>query len=126
MADRANHRVQIYDGEGRYKRCVGENFLTSPSVFDLDGDRMIVGELNARIAVLDRDDTLIGFLGDGSELVQKPGWPNRRDADGNPMRPDDLVPGILNSPHGMAVDTDGSIYISEWLIGGRYTKLQRY
>ncbi len=125
IADRESQRVQIYDLEGTFKRCIGENILNSPSVFDVDGDNMIVGELFARIAVLDRDDQLIGFLGDGSEYVEKPGWPNRSDSDENPVRPDDLVRGKFNSPHGMAVDADGSIYVSEWFIGGRYTKLQR-
>jgi sulfur carrier protein ThiS len=28
----------------------------------------------------------------------------------------------LNSPHSVAVDVDGNLYVSEWLLGGRYTK----
>jgi hypothetical protein len=29
----------------------------------------------------------------------------------------------FNSPHGGASDADGNLYVSEWLLGGRYTKL---
>ena len=28
----------------------------------------------------------------------------------------------LNSPHSVAVDADGNLYVSEWLLGGRYAK----
>ena len=40
-------------------------------------------------------------------------------------RPSDLHPGKFNSPHGMTIDKDGNIYVAEWLIGGRMTKLRR-
>jgi hypothetical protein len=32
---------------------------------------------------------------------------------------------VLNSPHTLAVDSDGNVYVAEWLIGGRVTKLAR-
>ena len=34
------------------------------------------------------------------------------------------LPYEFNSPHSLATDTDGNLYVSEWLIGGRYTKLK--
>ncbi|MBO04126.1 MAG: hypothetical protein CL731_03805 [Chloroflexi bacterium] len=34
-----------------------------------------------------------------------------------------LVEGLFNSPHGVTSDNDGNIYVTEWFIGGRYTKL---
>ena len=118
VADRANHWIQIYDLEGTFKRSVGEDTLTSPSVFEIDGDLLIVGELHARLAVLNGDDQLVGYLGDGSDYVAEAGWPNRLDAGGNPIRPADLVAGKFNSVHGLAVDGDSNIYVSEWFIGG--------
>ncbi len=33
-------------------------------------------------------------------------------------------PSEFNSPHSLATDADGNLYVSEWLIGGRYTKLK--
>ena len=48
-----------------------------------------------------------------------------RNAGGELVPTDLLEAGKFNSPHGMAVDGLGNIYVSEWLIGGRYTKLAR-
>jgi DNA-binding beta-propeller fold protein YncE len=125
VADRTNHRVQIYDLDGRWKRVVGEDFMTSPSVFAFDGDRLIVGELRARLTLLDADDRLVGYLGENEAVCNEPGWPNQKDAAGNPARTERLQSGKLNSPHGLAADPQGNLYIAEWLIGGRFTKLAK-
>ena len=31
--------------------------------------------------------------------------------------------GKFNSPHAIAVDCNGNIYVAEWVVGGRITKL---
>jgi sugar lactone lactonase YvrE len=36
-----------------------------------------------------------------------------------------LEPGRFDSPQGMAVDAQGNLYVAEWLIGGRSTKLAK-
>jgi hypothetical protein len=41
------------------------------------------------------------------------------------VRPTDLDPGKFNSPHGVAADEHGNLFVVEWLIGGRYTKLAK-
>lgn len=115
IADRSNRRVQVYDLEGGFKRSFGSEFLTSPSAFAADGDRLIVAELRARLAVLDLQDRLVGYLGDNSLVAESEGWPN--------VERSMLQAGKFNSPHGIAVDGDGNLYIAEWLIGGRFTKL---
>ncbi|HEV2125980.1 MAG TPA: hypothetical protein VGW38_24760, partial [Chloroflexota bacterium] len=123
VADRTNHRIQVYDLEGNWKRVVGESFLSSPSVFAFDGDNLVVGELRARLAILDRDDRLVGYIGGNESVCDEPGWPNQKSAAGHPERTERLRPGKFNSPHGLAADADGNLYVAEWLIGGRYTKL---
>jgi len=35
-----------------------------------------------------------------------------------------LQPGLFNSPYGMAVDRQGNLFVAEWLIGGRFVKLE--
>lgn len=130
VADRGNKRVQVYDLDGRFQRSFGESFLNSPSGFALWGDVLVVAELYARLAVLDTDDHLLGYLGadptidDRHGWPQRPGWPNILTPDGHAQAPHLPVPDQFNSPHAVAVDADGNLYISEWLIGGRYTKFE--
>lgn len=124
IADRTNHRLQVYDLQGNWKRNVGESFLTSPSVFAFAGDRLIVGELRARLVVLDREDRVVDVLGANESVCTEPGWPNQTRATGEGVeRTTRLQPGRFNSPHGLAADATGNLYVAEWLIGGRYIKL---
>ncbi|MBX3014057.1 MAG: hypothetical protein KF832_21230 [Caldilineaceae bacterium] len=117
IADRGNRRVQVYDLEGNYKRVFGTDFLTSPCAFAISGEQLIIPELRARIALLDGADQLIGYLGDNESVCDLQGWPNH---------PAALIEaGKFNSPHGIAADAQGNIYVVEWIIGGRITKLEK-
>jgi hypothetical protein len=133
VADRGNRRVQVYDLDGRFKREFGAEFLSSPSAFAVTGEMLVVAELRGRLAVVDSSDRLSGYLGADPRIADIeaggpqdiPGWPNRRGLDGAPARPGDLAPGKFNSPHGIAADAAGDLYVVEWLIGGRFTRLVR-
>ena len=125
MADRTNHRVQVYDVEGNFKRAFGSDFLSSPSGFVTHGDLMVIAELRARLAVLDREDNLICYLGENEDVCSVEGWPNNQNQNGEIVTSTLLQPGKFNSPHGMAVDNQGNLFIAEWLIGGRFTKLDK-
>ncbi len=125
VADRANARVQVYDLEGRFKRSFGTDYLTTPSAFATHGDQMVIAELRARLAILDSDDRLVCYLGDNLAVCDVEGWPNNKN-DRDEVVPTTLLEqGKFNSPHGMAVDGEGNIYVAEWLIGGRITKLAK-
>jgi hypothetical protein len=125
VADRASGRVQVFDLDGDFKRSFGDEHFITPAAFAPLGEHLVVAQLNARVTILDGADQLVGHLGDNHEVASEPGWPNMPDAAGVPSRTDRLHEGLFNSPHGVATDEAGNIYVSEWLIGGRYTKLAR-
>jgi hypothetical protein len=123
VADRKNRRLVVLDLGGKVKRIVGAEVLDSPSGLAVAGDLLVVAEHRAaRLSVFDADDELVGFVGEDPTAIERPGWPNRLDGRGFPVAPD-VTPGLLNSPHGLAAGPDGTIYVAEYLIGGRVVRL---
>jgi len=116
VADRGNKRFQVYGVDGVFRREFGAAFLTSPDGSSLWGDYLIVPELVARLSVLDANDQQVACFGANDEINQQPGWPNNRAL---------VEEGKFNSPHGAAADAQGNLYIAEWIIGGRVTKLEK-
>ena len=121
VADRGNQRVQVFDAEGRYKRTVGARTLHSPCMFGFVGELCLVPELYARVDILDADDNVVAMLGDNGLASQLPGWPNHNKTG----KPELIQPGKFNSPHGATFAPNGDIYVVEWIIGGRITKLKK-
>jgi DNA-binding beta-propeller fold protein YncE len=115
IADRGNRRFQVYDAEGTYKRSFGEAYLSCPCTCISYGEFLLVAELSAKLTVLDANDQLVCYIGNNEQTCGLPGWPNHA--------PELIVPGKFNSPHSMAVDQQGNLYVVEWIIGGRITKL---
>lgn len=126
VCDRTNARIQVYGADGRYRRLIDTGSLAAPTWIAADEDRLVLVEFKPpQLTILDRDDHVMGHLGLDTEAPSRPGWPNDRGDDGRPVRSKALTPGRFNSPHAVAVGNDGSLYVTEWLIGGRTTKLAR-
>jgi len=115
VADRGNHRVQVYSAEGKYIKTFGEGFLTSPDCFAVDGEQVIVPELFGRVTILDGEDGLVCHLGQHEAVCNETAWPNETK----------LIPGKFNSPHGATADAHHNLFVVEWRIGGRVIKLER-
>ncbi|MGD9616560.1 MAG: peptidyl-alpha-hydroxyglycine alpha-amidating lyase family protein [Alphaproteobacteria bacterium] len=115
VADRENHRVQIFDGNGRYE--TQWNNLHRPCGLYMTGGEhgcCYIGELGPhqpvnrnfpnlgpRLSILSRDGRLV------SRVDGKSG----------------LAPTQLSAPHGLAVDSRGDIYVGEvsWTAWQNYT-----
>lgn len=117
IADRSHCRIQVYDLEGRFKRVFGSDFLTSPCGFITHGDYLLIPELIPRIVVLDRDDRPKTTIGDNDGGFHIDGWPNAPVAG--------VHAGKFNAPHGIAANKRGDLFVVEWMIGGRITKLEK-
>ncbi len=117
IADRSNRRIQVYDAAGKFKRAFGQEFLTSPCGFAVRNGIVYVPELKARLSILDERDQFITCIGENDANCNSSGWPNLPSAQ--------ISPGKFNSPHAAAVDSNGNLYLGEWILGGRIIKLAK-
>ncbi|MFB9966386.1 hypothetical protein ACFFOP_27795 [Sinosporangium siamense] len=121
VADRGNHRLVLFRLDGAYLRSFTHPRLRSPTGLAVQGNTLVVTDLDGALLAVD-------LAGDRLEEIvpfpagrKQPGWPNL-EREGVTVRPG-LTAGTLNSPHGVAVGADGSIYLTEWVIGGREIRL---
>ncbi len=125
ITDRSNKRIQVYDGDGTFKRSFGEEFLIAPCDFAVFGELLYVPELFGRLAVLDGSDNLVGYVGENDPISKAgtEGWSAGRGEWPN-LPADHIHAGQFSSPHGVGTGADGSVYIVEWYApGGRIIKL---
>jgi hypothetical protein len=106
VADRENHRVQVFDGNGKYE--AQWNNMHRPSGLYMERGphgRFYVGEIGGGMPV-NHDMPNIGPRGSiyshAGERLARLGH-----------RPAGLEPGQFISPHGLAVDSRGDIYVGE-------------
>ena len=126
VCDRANGRIQEYDLDGNLLRTLAEGVVVTPTDLLAVDDRLVLTDFTAgRVTVLTGDGELVEHLCASGRSPEEDAWPNTRDAAGDIARPR-TTPGVVNSPHTLAADHNGDVYVTEWLIGGRVTKLARY
>lgn len=119
VADRANARLQWFDMDGNHLRTQG-GFLF-PADIDQQGELLLVPDLHTRITLLNKNNDVVAQLGDD------PQWRARVLDSKEKMRtsPDKWPPGKFVHPHDACFDGDGNIFVTEWVRGGRVTKLVR-
>lgn len=102
IADRQNHRIQIFTPDGEYITEWGG--FKQPCSITIDKDGYVyVTELQQRFSIMDKD----------GELVAR--WGGEKTLD----------PGLFMNPHCASIDSHGDLYIGETLEGSRIQKFKR-
>jgi hypothetical protein len=100
--DRANDRVVHLSLDGEFLGVVAAG-LRLPAAVTIAGDRAIVGELRGRVAILDRQGSLVATIGENVESG----------VGTNQLPPDQWRLGYVVSPHGVATNVAGDLFIAE-------------
>ena len=119
-ADRYNNRVQFFTPGGEYMGEWGGLRLPQSIRKGPDGE-WVVAELSHRVSVLDRDGSVLARWGDDVVADDAPiGGVELALADAPSRDPmvrgkvhHDPGPGLFCAPHGIAVDSAGSLYVAE-------------
>lgn len=117
ICDRANKRLEYFDLDGKYLSTL-EGFLF-PADIDIRGDLMLVPDLHCRITLLNRDNAVVAQLGDDEAWRQKVLNDKLR------SRRDTWQPGKFVHPHDACFDQHGNIFVAEWVVTGRVTRLRK-
>ncbi|HTE85038.1 MAG TPA: hypothetical protein VK821_09910, partial [Dehalococcoidia bacterium] len=92
VCDRQNNRIQIFSPQGEYLDK-WDGFLQPCKIYIDKDDVMYIAELGARVSILDLDGNVLGR------------WGSERSHDA----------GVFWAPHGIAVDSQGDLYVAEVL-----------
>jgi sugar lactone lactonase YvrE len=108
-------RLLHYDLNGE---LIGEVItgLGMPTSVAIQGDYVSVPDLQGRLVILDKSNTIVAVLGHNSDP----------ETSGNFNVPQDKwMEGVFNASHGSYWDKDGNLYVQDWNVSGRLMKLVR-
>ncbi len=109
VCNRESGRVEMWDTDGKLVKVLLRN-LRMPATAYVGGDYVAIGELQGRVTVLGKNNTIVAQLGDNPKESQRANYG---------LNPTEWTEGIVNSPHGIAIDRKGDIIVSEWSQFGR-------
>ncbi len=103
IADRGNGRYEVYSPELEYKRTVSGDFVRNPCCFYQHAGHLYIPDLGSLVTIIDSQDKPVAKLGDGKA--------------GDKNAPDRFA-----APHALTVDSQGNLYVLEWVPTGRVRK----
>jgi DNA-binding beta-propeller fold protein YncE len=112
--DRANNRVVHLSLDGDFIGVVATDLLL-PAAVTLDGDNAIIGELRGRVTVLDK----------AGMVVTRVGTNTGEGVGANTSKPDQWKTGLVMSPHGVALNERGDLFVSEFNSTGRVHRFNK-
>lgn len=108
-------RLLHYDLNGKFIAEVVTG-LGMPTAVAIWGDYVSVPDLEGRLVILDKSNTIISVLGNNSD---------RKKGRSFNVKQAQWVEGIFSGTHGSYWDKDGNLYVQDWNISGRIMKLVR-
>ena len=112
--DRLNNRVVHLALDGEFLGVVNDDLLL-PAALTIDGDNVIVGELNGRVTILDK----------AGRAVMHVGTNTAEGIGSNRVPPEQWRTGYVVAPHGVATNADGDLFVAEFSTFGRVHKFER-
>jgi DNA-binding beta-propeller fold protein YncE len=109
ICNRESGRVEQWDTDGNLVKVLQRN-LRMPAAAFAAGDYIAIGELQGRVTVLGKDNSIVAQLGDNPIESQRANYG---------LPPAQWTEGIVNSAHGIAIDKAGDVIVSEWSQFGR-------
>ena len=113
VTDRAHHTVQTLTLDG--KHISTQTGYGLPANVDTYQDLMVIPELHARVTILNGKNEVVARLGDDVKRVT-----SVKNIRGDRTK---WIDGKFVHPHDACFDAQGSIFVAEWVSGGRVTKL---
>jgi peptidylamidoglycolate lyase len=111
IADRNNNRIEVFDLELEYKRTISGEFVRNPCCFYQARGHLFIPDLASMVTILDAKDQPVAMLGDGKGVKKE---------EFEKGHPDKFV-----APHALTVDSQGSLYVLEWVPYGRVRKFRK-
>ena len=90
--------------------------LGMPTSAAVQGDYVSVPDLDGRLVILDKSNTIIAVLGSN---------PDPKKGRENNIPQAQWIEGIFSGTHGSYWDKDGNLYVQDWNVAGRIMKLVR-
>lgn len=107
-------RLVHYSLDGKF---LGEvvTGLGQPTSVAVQGDYVSVPDLQGRVVILDKTNTIIAVLGHNPNPAKR----------GFRVPQNEWKEGIFSGTHGSYWDADGNLYVQDWNVSGRIMKLVR-
>ena len=112
--DRANNRVVHLSLDGELLGVVARDLLL-PAAVAIHGEHAVIGELKGRVTILDKTGGVVARVGSNTEAG----------VGSNELGPEKWRPGFVISPHGVALNERGDLWVSEYSKAGRVQRFNR-
>ena len=108
-------RLLHYDLDGNFIAEVVSG-LGMPTSAAVQGDYVSVPDLQGRLVILDKSNTIMAVLGHNADPGKKVNYN---------VPQDQWIEGVFSGTHGSYWDKDGNLYVQDWNVSGRIMKLVR-